>query len=335
MLGRSLIHKLAMGLERVIDRAIRREGAPPLLEGYHGFATPDRLILRGRVLTALRRHAPLPDQGKWANFRQMVALFLTDEVAGVRVQSGLSVGESDSEGYIWLEVPREGHGPGWHEVPVQLEQDPQNPVAFPVMVPSRDARIGIISDIDDTVMKTGAYSLARNLWTTFTGSALSRKVFPDAVVLMDHLHAHGRNPVFYVSSSPWNLHYFLEKVFSRAGLVAGPMFLRDLGVGDTHFLSVSHADHKGGAIDRILAATPGLPFVLIGDTGQQDARVYHDVCQRAGGQIAAVILREPRGGANEEQRRQIAAMRAMGVTVHVARDFSAVAETLDRGGISV
>ncbi len=56
-------------------------------------------------------------------------------------------------------------------------------------------------DIDDTMMQTGAYSLARNLWTTFTGSALTRDVFPDAVALMTRLHD-GMNPVFYVSSAP-------------------------------------------------------------------------------------------------------------------------------------
>nr|WP_245398616.1 phosphatase domain-containing protein [Oceaniglobus trochenteri] len=334
-MGRSLLHKAAVGLERLVDRAMRREGARPLLDGYHGFATPDRLILRGRVLTALRRDAPLPDQGKWANLRQMVSLFLTDEVAGVNVRAGSVTGQSDGEGYVWLEIPREGHTPGWHEVEVCIEGDPESATPFDVMVPSRAARIGVISDIDDTMLRTGAHTLRRNLWTTFTGSARTRKVFPDAVVLMDHLHAHGQNPVFYVSSSPWNLHYFLNKVFSRAGLVPGPMFLRDMGVGENHFLSPSHGAHKGDAIDRILAANPGLPFILLGDTGQHDAEIYHAVCERAGGQIAAVIMRETRGAPNDEQRRQIAAIRAMGVVVHTAPDFTGAADALERGGIGL
>jgi len=326
---------MAVGVERAMDRAMRREGARPMLEGYYGFATPDRLILRGRVLSHLRRGAPLPDQGKWANLRQMVALFLTDEVAGVQVVAPGGTGMSDAEGHVWLEVPREGQGPGWHEIAVAIADDPESGVAFQVMVPSREARIGVVSDIDDTMIKTGAYSLRHNLWLTFTGSARSRKVFPDAVVLMDHLHAHGRNPVFYVSSSPWNLHYFLDKVFSRAGLVPGPMFLRDLGVGEAHFIASSHHDHKGGAIDRILAANPDLRFVLLGDTGQHDAEVYHDVCQRAGGQVAAVVLREAGGAASDEQRRHVAAMRTMGVVVHLGLDFGGVAEVLEREGVAV
>lgn len=334
MLWRSLLHKMAVGVERLVDRAMRRD-APPVLDAYRGFATPDRLIVRGRVLTALRRGAPLPDQGRWANLRQMVALFLTDEVAGVSVRAAGVPGVSDGEGYLWIEVPREGQRPGWNDIAVSVDGDSGSAVSFPVFVPSRDARVGVISDIDDTVLKTGAYSLIRNLWTTFTGSALSRKVFPDAVVLMDHLNALGRNPVFYVSSSPWNLHYFLDKLFAHAGLVAGPMFLRDLGVGDHHAVSDRHGDHKGGAIDRILAANPDLPFILMGDTGQHDARIYHDVCERAGGQIAAVLLREPRTKADDDSRNAMAAMRRMGVTVYAAPDFDGAAEALAHAGLAI
>jgi len=339
MQGRILLHKLAVGVEGLIDRAMRRPGARPMLDGYRGFATPDRLILRGRVLSAQRRTAPLPDQGRWANFRQMVSLFMTDEVAGVTVRAGRETGQSDGEGYIWLDIPREGQTPGWHQVEVTIDGDDDSATPFAVMVPSRDAKIGIISDIDDTIVQTGSWSLPRNLWTTLSGSTLSRKVHPDAVVLMDHLHAHGRNPVFYVSSSPWNLHYFLDKLFTRAGLVAGPMFLRDLGVGENHFLTGSHADHKGAAIERILAANPDLPFILVGDTGQQDAHVYHSVCERAGGQIAAVVLREHgargRTGSDDASRNAMAAMRRMGVVVENGKDFNQAPEALARAGIAV
>src|SRR5690606_32941142 len=151
------------------------------------------------------------------------------EVAGIQVIAPGATVESDAEGYVWLELPREGQGAGWHHLEAGILGVPEAQVRFTVVVPPSEARGGIIWDIDDTMIHNGSHSLRRNLWTTFTGSALSRKVYADAVVLMDHLHAHGRNPVFYVSSSPWNLHHFLNKVFSRAGLVPGPMFLRDLG----------------------------------------------------------------------------------------------------------
>lgn len=326
----------AAAAERWVEGLVaRRRKGPPVLEPYRGFATADRLVLRGRVLSALRRTTPSPEASRWQNLKQMAGLFLTDEVAGKRViapEAGIGA-ESDAEGYLWIEIPRRPeHGPGWHEVAVELDGLPGTRTDFSVLVPHPEARLGVVSDIDDTMIETGAYSLARNLWTTFTGSALTRKVFPDSVVLLDHLAAHGRNPVYYVSSSPWNLHAFLVRIFARAGLVAGPMFLRDFGLNGPR-AGLGHRDHKTRAIERILAANPGLRFVLIGDTGQQDAHVYLEIARRAGGRVAAVVLRQPGPGPDAESRQAMAALRALGICVVAGDDFCEVPAALERGGI--
>jgi phosphatidate phosphatase APP1 len=97
------------------------------------------------------------------------------------------------------------------------------------------------------------------------------------------------------------------------------MFLRDLGLAGTR----GHKDHKGAAVDAILAANPGLPFVLIGDTGQKDAFVYRDAIARHPGRIERVILREPVVGAPQASLDAIAEIQAAGVACHHARDFGA------------
>ncbi|EKE44586.1 hypothetical protein OCGS_1424 [Oceaniovalibus guishaninsula JLT2003] len=330
-----LLRRLAIGGARPRRRAKR-----PVLDAYRGYGVPGGCVLRGRVLAALRRTTPDPDQSRWQNLREMASLFFTDEVADVRVTVPATGAEavSDSEGYVTLEMPFAAP-PGWHELGMEIAGDPTTRTVCRVLIPSPDARIGVISDIDDTVMLTGAYSLARNLWTTFTGSAITRKVFPDAVVLLDHLSAHGVNPVYYVSSSPWNLHAFLNRVFDRAGLVAGPVFLRDLGIGGPAGRTRRHGDHKGDAIDRIMDANPALPFVLIGDTGQHDAEIYLEAAHRHGGRVRAVILREPRPearhGPDEASRVAMAALKRIGVTVIHAPDFAQVAGDLRRAGIVV
>ena len=78
MLFAAKLHRLALSAERSIDRRVaRRRRDRPVIEPYLGYATPEHLIARGRVLTALRRGEPLPTQSRWTNFRQMAALFLT------------------------------------------------------------------------------------------------------------------------------------------------------------------------------------------------------------------------------------------------------------------
>ena len=168
-----LVHRAAIKAEALVDRVRPASARPPLLEAYRGYATPEHLVVRGRVLTALSRETPEPDQSRWINFRQMVSLFLTDEVRNVEVtalEHGVS-SASDEEGYLTLCVPRDKRSEGWVDVSVAIVAREDEAVAFPVHVPSGHARLGIISDIDDTIIHTGAHSRARNLWTTLTGNA--------------------------------------------------------------------------------------------------------------------------------------------------------------------
>lgn len=316
---RSLAVRTGRIVESGLERIGRRPGAEPVLDPYLGYATPDALVARARVLTHLRRTDPDPRASRLTNLRQMASLFVTDEVAGVPVTARGVTAASDDEGYVDLILPRRPGDEGWVEVAATLPTG--EATACPVLVPGADARHLVISDVDDTMIETGAHSLARNLWTTFTGSALTRHWHADAPGTMQGLSDGGRNPVFYVSSSPWNLHHFLEVVlFRRASLPRGPLFLRDLGV-TRDGVGQSHLGHKGAAIDAILSANPGLPCYLMGDTGQKDSAVYLDAARRHPGRVRGVALREPAEGASADDAGEIAALEAMGIPVWHGRSL--------------
>lgn len=323
-----LIHRTAWRLETVLDRIVGQRDKRKIIEPYIGYATPENIVVRGRVLTALRRAKPKPTQSKWTNFKQMFALFLTDEVANVEVTAEGIMERSDDEGYFTLLLPRNDRF-GWVDVSVTIAGQDVLTVC-PVMIPRGDAIYAVVSDIDDTMLQTGAYSLAKNLWTSFTGNAASRHIFPDAVRFMNTLSDEGQNPVYYVSSSPWNLHHFLTQIFDRAGLVKGPKFLRDLGISENQFIKSTHGDHKGASIDAIVSANPRLSFILVGDTGQHDAFVYRDAIKRHPKRIVAVVLREPGLGPDEENKAVMQAIRESGVRLYHGPDFDGFAIDIRR-----
>ena len=288
--------RIASVLERIFD-AVRpkRIYGDIEIDPYFGHATPTEIVLRGRVLTrrAIEAVEELEeDPNLWTNFKSMMALFNTRELSDVRITCGPVETLSDEEGYFELFLPRPDSEVGWITHDVRFG-DAEDRAELTALLPPAAAEYGIISDIDDTLIKTDAWSLRRNLWNSMTGNAQSRHVFPDAVELISKLHS-GVNPVFYVSSSPWNLHGFLGEIFERAGLIRGPKFLRDLGISDSQFITGTHGEHKGDAIDEILAANPDLSFILMGDTGQHDAHVYYKAIKRHPGRIRQIILRAPK-----------------------------------------
>jgi phosphatidate phosphatase APP1 len=122
---------------------------------------------------------------------------------------------------------------------------------------------------------------------TFAGSALTRTPFPGAPELYRDLAA-GVNPVFYVSSSPWNLYAFLQGFLRHRDFPTGPVLLRDL-----------LGNHEGRArkherIEEVLALNPGLEFVLLGDSGEHDPETYADMVRAYPDRFLAVYIREVR-----------------------------------------
>ena len=323
------LHRLAIAAEKLVDRVRRtdRKERPIGIEPYIGWNEDNDVLLRGRVLATRERIDPVAGQGIWTNFKQKAVLFLTDEVADVPVSSGDVTVSTDEEGYFLLRRRGSATSPGWNSLPVEIAEREGTRIAAPVWVTPPDAGFIVVSDVDDTVLVTGAYTLLRNLWTTLTGNALTRKVFEDASPFLEMLHDKGRNPVFYVSSSPWNLHAFLLEVFKRNGVPRGPLFLRDLGISEKKFIKSSHGGHKGAAIDTVLSAHSELPVVLVGDTGQHDAEVYHEVSERWPGRIAAVVLRDAARDSAEADS-GVRKLEAAGIPVYLTGDFMQVAEDL-------
>lgn len=312
-------HKVERGLEK-----IRRGPAAddPIVDCYGGYTTSSQIILRGRILAKARTISDSADQSKWRNFNDFVGLFLTDELRGVQIEAPDFSARTltDEEGFFTLAVPLRGDPPPFVAIKVVRNAKTHNVWVFPAI----HARFGVISDIDDTVLKTGAYSLTKNLWTSATGNVHAREVFDDAVDLLRQYKDEGAC-FFYVSSSPWNLHDYLQSVFQRVGLPLGPFFLRDLGISETQFITGTHGDHKTDAIETILAANPHLLFTLVGDTGQHDPNIYADIVTRYPERIARVILRRPsNAGLSAEIQADVDKIRAAGVPVAMDFDYRAL-----------
>jgi phosphatidate phosphatase APP1 len=173
-----------------------------------------------------------------------------------------------------------------------------------VMLPPPDAQFGVISDLDDTVLQTDVLSVLKMARNTFLRNSRTRLPFEGVAAFYRALQAGTNdtfNPIFYVSSSPWNLYDLLVDFFEVRGIPLGPLFLKDLGLTPYQFISAGHRQHKFGVIQKLLEDYPTLPFLMIGDSGQRDPEIYLEVARQYPERIRAIYIRDVTPGSKRDR----------------------------------
>ncbi len=339
----------AVDVERAFDERKRRfkerlgwPGAV-MIQPYRGHGSETELRLRGRVLKDKGLRAARDNDTVWQNLLQAYRRFESDEIPGVRVRARLQGVEeivtTGEEGYFFFDLKPLTPPPSdrlWHEVELELLDDlavDGTPVVATgeVLVPPIEADFGIISDVDDTVLQTNATSLLNMARVTFLDNARTRLPFEGVAAFYRALHhgpsGTGQNPVFYVSSSPWNLYDLLIDFLDVNGIPAGPLFLRDLGLDEEKIIQTDHETHKVKQIEDILRTHPDLDFVLVGDSGQHDPEIYQRVIDDFPGRVKAIYIRDVSEDLRDAQVQGIVEdLLAKGIEMVLVADSAAAAE---------
>ena len=305
---------------------------------YRGHGTNRELFLRGRVLEETGITHAGQDDPTWKNVLNMARRFASDEVAGARV--GASFGDlrvettADAEGFFdvrfRLSEPLEGTV-GWHSVELELLSPPSPGgggvrSTGHVLVPQR-ADFGVISDLDDTVVMSSATSVLKMAWIVLRNNAHTRLPFEGVAAFYEALQRgpEGRsiNPIFYVSSSPWNIYDVLEDFLNVHGVPPGPLFLKDW----SPTVLGKHQNYKLGVIRNLLDTYGDLPFVLVGDSGEEDPEIYLQTIREHPERIKAVYIRDVTSAERDAEVRMIAEeARKLGTEMMAVQDSAAAAE---------
>ncbi|MDY7226501.1 App1 family protein [Hyalangium rubrum] len=288
------------------SRGVRRRmglARPLRILPYRGYGTAERVLIQARVLedrfvkpSHLRRSLV---GSAIASYKR----YATVEIPGARVAVHWGdkrwEGTTDDEGFLELWVaPPPGVRPGWNVVELELlEPEPQGVpiVSAQVLVAGPQAELGIISDIDDTVIVTGVTNPLKRAWALFLTEHRTRLPFEGVDAFYSALReGHGGladNPIFYVSSSPWNLYEHLDEFLALHRIPNGPLLLRDWGLSRHGFAPGGGHGHKLEKIRGVLGTLETLPFILIGDSGQEDAEHYRTIVREYPGRVRCVYIR--------------------------------------------
>lgn len=278
---------------------------------FQSYGSDLHLYARGRALED--EEIDLSEKGflrlLWNTYKR----FETDEIRDTPIAIKLSDsriinGKTDREGYYLVDEPLEGlanltNDEGWlsfeisySDARLKSEIIGQNRFPGEMLIPSKNADLGVISDIDDTILHTGVVSSLkwRVVLNTVFKNPSKRKPLEGSADFYHLLHrgksGENANPIFYVSHSPWNLYRYLELFLKTNNFPKGPILLRSMS-SFWNKKVLPGKPHKQHEILNILKAYPELPFILIGDSGEQDADIYIDIANKYPRRIKAIYLR--------------------------------------------
>ncbi len=334
-------HRLSQRVSQWIRRRRRAKKRVPLeIMGYRGFGNIEQVQIMGRLVEHKSLTESHAEDSWWKNARAMFRRFTRAQVPDATLEIDFDGNQqtttTDQAGYFRCTLPTPSEistDQLWHSVQVRvLPGDSEATAAttntLPLLIPRTDSQFGVISDIDDTIMHSHATDLLRLAWLTFTHNAWTRVPFEGVGAFYRALqrgHCETRqNPVFYVSSSAWNLFDMLAEFMEIHQLPKGPILLRDLGGNKQNFIRSGH-EHKLEKIERIFASCPELPFILIGDSGQQDPYLYRRVVRDFPGRVLAVYIRDVVDKKREDVLKVREELRNAGVEMELVSDTEAAA----------
>ncbi|MCU1548742.1 MAG: synthase [Arthrobacter sp.] len=291
-----LAHLVSDTLNSFRIKAARRWNFVPKTVAYQGYGSTEWVRVLGRVLLTTKpapgsraeRAAQNGNQNirGWRAFTSVPIQFTEVEI---EIDGMTTRVKADRGGLVDTVVPV-SLAPGWHTAVLRAEGT--EPAKASIFVISPETKLGIVSDIDDTVMVTALPRPFLALWNTFVLSERARMATPGMPVLMDRLEVlYPEAPVIYLSTGPWNAAPTLARFLTRNMYPSGALLLTDWGLTADRWFR-SGQEHKRRNLELLAQEFPNMRWLLFGDNGQHDEAIYSQFSQQHPDRVAAICIRQ-------------------------------------------
>lgn len=286
------------GWNRWLGGALRSRGWRPLVVPHAGYAGAGFVRVLARVVLAPatdddgtdgeRRHEG--DQQYRRGWRNFLTAEAADTEVTVTVGGVRHPARTDRSGIVDVRLPNPGLEPGWRDVTVEAAGS--GATVARVFVVGADVGFGLVSDIDDTVIRTLLPRPLIAAYNTFVVQEQARHPVEGMAGWYDDLlRAHPGAPTVYVSTGAWNTVGTLTRFLARHGYPEGPLLLTDWGPTNTGWFRSGPA-HKRACLESLAEDFPRIRWVLVGDDGQHDPVIYADFARDHPDRVRAIAIRE-------------------------------------------
>jgi phosphatidate phosphatase APP1 len=295
------------------------------LKIYKGYGHTHHLVVYGHLLQGNPTIRERFTQNIFYNIRHLIRLFAIHPIADARIQlqhqTTLLETRTQEDGFFefhW-KSPQELTA-GFQSITVSY-LDKEGKVLQEVLgelyIP-HSVQLGVISDIDDTILISYSSRLFKRLRVLFTRQPHSRKTFADIVhyftlLSVSHTTPDLPNPFFYVSSSEWNLYDDLTEFFSHNHLPEGVLLLNKIKrLQELGASGQTQHHNKLVRIERIMRMFPKQRFVLYGDNSQQDPAIYVSIAKQFPQNVVAIYIR------SVQAKKKVATKRVLAELAHTS-----------------
>ena len=268
---------------------------------YDGYLSSTRLFVIIRVLSDY--FIDWEKESRISLLGSSLKRFYTNEIPNVDVEvrfmDQLFLCKTNSEGFATIDVEWPNTLEKAEILPIHFKITNIPQLKYKVLDEVFDGRIffmglspkvGVITDIDDTILHTNVLSKVRMVWNSVLLSPQKRKAITKSSHFLKKLTVEGELPIFYLSNSPYNLYRYLARFLLINKYPEGPLFLRDFGRRNTTLPS-GYTSHKNYKISKLLESFPDTNFILIGDGAEHDPDIYLDIKKKHKERILGIFLR--------------------------------------------
>lgn len=271
---------------------------------YHSFGSKKQVQITGHVFERKPPEIFAETNFFIANLKALLSLFKVKTVPNIELELDFfgtkHKTKSLEDGFFRFEFESNYNlSFGWHLINIKGKNVLTDEIISSegkIFIPEI-TKFAVISDIDDTVMKSYSATIFRRLYELIFRNPYRRKVFENTIEWYQEL-AEEENPgnesraFFYVSSSEWNLYEYLNVVFRQNKLPEGIFLLNSIRTLKS-FWKTGKTGHEGKLvrIGRLMNTFPEVKFLLIGDNTQKDPEIYEEIVTKYPDQIKAVLIR--------------------------------------------
>lgn len=270
------------------------------VEPFLSFGNKERIFVKGRVITSYKQKRPM-SRNSWfknilATIRRYSVKSIPDALVEIQFHGHRFEVRTDEDGVF--------------EKQIEVENpylDKPELVNFKVLEPlgknkstwaSKEVlrienSIGIISDIDDTILISHSTDIGKKFWLSISKNAYTRRPLPGVSDFYNELTHQRQDPIFYVSSSDWSLFDLIRDFMRFRNIPKGPTLLKDKHINLKNIWKSGggNHDHKLEKIQFLFDLYPKMKFFLIGDSGQHDPEIYAKVINKYPDRVHAVFIR--------------------------------------------